>query len=120
MAPIPIRISPPAPPAPFVKHLKNHHMKKIILTSAVLLAFVAVSCKKPYTCTCTTTTTYSGGSPDINKSHVKEYSEKMTQKQAESACDHEEQAIKSTFDASFTENGSQPAFGQVSTTCELQ
>jgi hypothetical protein len=36
-------------------------MKKVLLMAAVVVASLA-SCKKDHTCTCTSTTTYSGGS----------------------------------------------------------
>ncbi len=85
------------------------------------LIMSVTSCKKTYTCECVTTSTYgSGVAPSINKSTVKEYSAKMSEKQAQAACDHEAETIKSTFDNSFTENGSTSNFANVSTDCELK
>ena len=84
------------------------------------LVMSVTSCKKTYTCECETTSNYAGGSPDVNKSTVKEYSAKMSEKQAQAACDHEAETIKSTFVNSFTENGTLSNTANVTTECELK
>jgi hypothetical protein len=86
-------------------------MKKLIILSAALLAFAATSCKKAYTCNCVTTDTYtdpSGNETYVYKNTSKAYSAKMSKKQAESACDHEETAVHSTYLNAYTDNGSSP------------
>lgn len=93
-------------------------MKTILLT-LLLLSFVSISCKKKYTCECTTTSNYAAIT-ETNKSMANTYNSKMTKKQAQSACDHEAQSIKSTFENSFSENGTASTTVTVVTTCELK
>jgi hypothetical protein len=87
----------------------------------VLLGLVA--CKKSYTCNCTTTTAAKDPKyPSVitNVSETKSYSEKMNEKQAKSACSHQAETIKSTYDNSFTENGTRANFADVSVVCEIK
>jgi hypothetical protein len=44
----------------------------------------------------------------------------MTEKQAKSACSHQAETIKSTYDNSFTENGTRANFADVSVVCEIK
>lgn len=73
-------------------------MKHILLAAVSMLAIASVSCKKTYSCDCTTTTTVSipgfGSIPVVTKSN-EAYSAKMTKKQAQAACDHEAITIES-------------------------
>ncbi len=74
-------------------------MKKHLIVTLSLLAFF--SCKKKYTCDCSTlvkmsynsSTNYSG----TFQADKKQYSEKMTKKQAEVACEHQRTAIETDF-----------------------
>ena len=84
----------------------------------IFLAAGTFSCKKNYTCDCTTTWTYSGGT-EVNKNSSKEYSSKLTKKQAEATCDHEAESLESTIQNINTTNGSSPAMGSVMAECEL-
>ncbi|PBQ31869.1 hypothetical protein CNR22_08830 [Sphingobacteriaceae bacterium] len=93
-------------------------MKKII----TLLVFASpglISCKKTYVCECTTSSNYTG-TTDYNKSSAKTYGSKMTKKQATAACDHEAESIESTFENSFSENGTAATNATVMTSCELK
>jgi len=96
------------------------------IKSLCFLLFVLsslVACKKSYTCNCTTTTTAKDPKyPSVitNVSEAKSYSEKMTEKQAKSACSHQAETIKSTYDNSFTENGTRANFADVSVVCEIK
>jgi len=87
-------------------------MKKIILLLfIIIMAFP--SCKKAYTCDCTVTqkiTDDATGDVEtfVYKNNTSVYSEKMTEAQALSACDHEETGIQSNFDALMTDNGTDP------------
>ena len=93
-------------------------MRKIILIVAVFSLGI-VSCKKTYTCECTTSSNYAGITEN-NKSSASNYSTKMTKKQAQSACEHEAQSVKSTFENSFSENGTATTSATVVTNCELK
>jgi len=91
----------------------------------LILIFTGASCKKAYTCQCSTTTTIPSsvtqGDPytTINRSQNIEYSAKMKKKQAEAACEHEQQTISSIMQNGWTENGTYNS-GIVSvTTCDL-
>jgi hypothetical protein len=98
-------------------------MKNLIYFS--VLAMLTVSCKKPYTCECVTTTTlpssFTGGDPYtfVNRSENIEYSEKMKEKQAKAACEHEQQTISTIMYNGWNENGTAPSGIYSSTTCEL-
>lgn len=96
-------------------------MKKLaILLSAVLLGSFA-SCKKAYSCECITTIYASGSTaaPDKYSSKTTTYSEKMAEKQAKSACEHEAVTIKSNLDDVINQAG---ATGLITaaTSCELK
>jgi len=100
--------------------MKNSHL---FLISIVVIAII--SCKKTYTCDCETNTVISfmgSGDSTYTKSKTVPYSEKMTENQAKSACDHEAAAIKTT-EENFINSLFPPGFGiftQVSTTCDLK
>jgi phage-related tail protein len=94
-------------------------MKKIVLLIAAIASLGFASCKKAYTCECTTTIT-SGSFSDSYLSSAKEYSKKMSKKQAQSACDHEAESIQSTANNSITDNGNDPAFAVATTACSLK
>lgn len=97
--------------------LNRKEMRKIILITAII-SLGSVSCKKTYTCECTTSSNYAGAIEN-NKSGATKYDSKMTKKQAQSACDHEAQSIKSTFENSFSENRTAATSATVVTSCEL-
>ncbi len=100
--------------------MKNSHL---FLISIVVIAII--SCKKTYTCDCETNTVISFmGSVDsvYSKSKIVPYSEKMTETQAKSACDHEAESIKTTEENAI-KTYFPPGFGlssNVSTTCDLK
>ena len=100
--------------------MKNSHL---FLISIVVIAII--SCKKTYTCDCETDTVISfmgSGDSIYSKSKTVPYSEKMTEKQAQSACDHEASSIKTTEENAI-KNQIPSGLGistQVSTTCDLE
>lgn len=67
------------------------------------------SCKKTYTCNCSTSYTYKssngGYSNIIIPANGASYSEKMTEKKAKVACQHEQTAIQTNFTNGITGNG---------------
>ena len=95
-------------------------------TIPVLFAIAAVlaGCKKTYTCECVTTDRYDDGSTVETvtyKSAGGEYSAKMSKKQAEAACNHEEEATESAYTNWWTDNGTVPLDGiSTSTECTLK
>lgn len=96
-------------------------MKTFFLIALMILGLS--SCKKKYTCDCITTenkgrrgfvmiSTYKNSSTP--------YSEKMTKKQAEASCKHEEEAISSSYKNWRTENGTTAdPDASTSTSCNL-
>ena len=78
----------------------------------VLLAGLALaSCKKEYSCDCTSTVTFTDNGFSYTqyfKNESTPYSQKLSEKQAESVCDHEEETIASTLRNNITANGTQP------------
>lgn len=96
-----------------------------LLLSAGLLF---VSCKKNYTCECSSVITLYYESdkkfhtdPPYNN-HTAPYSEKMKKKQAIAACEHEQRVTQSNLVNAFTANGRDPfrAGESVVTTCKLK
>lgn len=81
---------------------------KAIITFSVLIILLS-SCKKNYVCNCITYVTYKTSSGYFNtKSYPGDktkYNEKLTEKQARSACSHMETAIQSNITNWFTYNG---------------
>jgi hypothetical protein len=67
-----------------------------------MMAFVA--CKKEYTCDCKTTVT-SSNSIEYAKNDSKSYGAKMTKKQAQSACEHEETGLETSYTDVFKNLG---------------
>lgn len=63
-------------------------MKKITLLAVVIGAMSLASCKKNYTCTCTTTDSSSPSDPPI----VTPYTVKETKKKAKDACNKSNQS----------------------------
>lgn len=101
-------------------------MKKIILLFLFIVTFFP-SCKKAYTCDCTVTEKITDDSTGVvetfvYKNNTSVYSEKMTEAQALSACDHEEIGIQSNFDALMTDNGKNPPDPNdvVTTDCKIK
>jgi len=83
-------------------------MKKKSVLPLALVLFSLVSCRKQYTCNCTLTfTTNDNGTQytSVYKNTATTYDEKMKEKQAKAACDHEATAMQSTFTGLFTNNG---------------
>lgn len=84
-------------------------MRLLLLFPFILLGF---GCKKSYQCNCTTTVVmkFSSGSTDtrIFPNTPEAYSEKLTKKQAEASCEHQEQAVLSSFTNAWTNNGMFP------------
>ncbi|PBQ31868.1 hypothetical protein CNR22_08825 [Sphingobacteriaceae bacterium] len=96
------------------------------MKTASLLALMILglsSCKKSYSCECVTTET-TGRRGFVSTSTYKNtetpYDQKMTKSQAQAACQHEEEAIQSSYTNWWTENGttSDPSVS-VSTSCDL-
>jgi hypothetical protein len=69
--------------------------------TALLLFFVTavlVSCKKQYACRCTVSVyDYNETVPRVFKSETTPIEKKMTKKQAEDMCDHQEAALNATY-----------------------
>jgi hypothetical protein len=96
-------------------------MKKITLLAAVIVVASFTSCKKAYTCSCSTVFTYSTGSPDTYKDDAKAYSKKMNKKTAQAACDEKKAAIDADYKNALTNNGTDPNPGvTTATTCDLK
>ncbi|MES2679907.1 MAG: hypothetical protein V4635_08490 [Bacteroidota bacterium] len=103
-------------------------MKAIIFL--VLATALCVSCKKSYTCECTTNTVvtvpafpgYPGGTFTLpSQTESKAYSEKMTKSQAKSACEHEKETLEATAKDAFAKNQFLKSFKySLSTTCFVQ
>lgn len=93
-------------------------MKNIL--GIVLAALFFTGCKKQYSCECSVHSQYINGDSETNHSEIKEYNRKMKKKEAQAACEHESEAIKTTFMNSYTENGTQAALGGVTVTCVLK
>ena len=84
-------------------------MIKQLLFSGMLLLILG-SCKKNYTCECTTTLKYPSSLTGQNMTVVLhgstvKYSEKLSRTQAEAACIHEETAIQTNVINWDTRNG---------------
>ena len=97
-------------------------MKSFFLFALLLLSLS--SCKKSYTCDCVTTEN-KGRRGFVMTSTYKNtstsYSEKMTKKQAQAACKHEEEAITSSYKNWRTENGTTAdPDANTSTSCNLK
>lgn len=89
------------------------------------LGLVLASCKKEYTCDCTTTDTYTDNNGvkvvTAVENDSKAYSAKMTEKQAKAACEAEAPAIESNFlDLYESLNGAPPEGELIETTCKLK
>ncbi|MBL7933767.1 MAG: hypothetical protein JNL60_17825 [Bacteroidia bacterium] len=92
-----------------------------------LLTLSLCSCKKNYTCECNTTVTYYS-SPDsrfytiVIPGNKNRYSEKMSIKNAKSACEHEQVAVQTNFTNWLTNNGRYTlrAGESVQTSCGLK
>ncbi len=84
--------------------------KHLLLAGLVML--LLSSCKKIYTCECTTNYTYKSSSGSLftvaYPGETMEYSEKMKEKQAKAACAHEVPTIESDFTKFITDNGRVP------------
>jgi len=98
-------------------------MKRNSLFVCGVLMFLLISCKKEHTCDCITThvDNASGAITKEIKSTSKVYSEKMTEKQAKAACNHEAEAVNSSYENYWSNNGAvvDPSFS-TSTNCQLK
>jgi hypothetical protein len=86
-------------------------MKKLILLFLAGTLILSISsCKKTYTCSCSTTYTFknsnnNGYTTIIIPAEKKAYSRKMSEKKAKVACTHEGVAIQTNFENGITGNG---------------
>ena len=84
-------------------------MKTLFFLFITLICFS--SCKKVYTCECNTTFTQklSNGNfiTEVIPGNKTPYSEKLSNSQAEAACEHEEVATETSFTNTMTDNGNQ-------------
>lgn len=103
-------------------------MKKYLIYCLFPLLFLA-SCKKTYTCECYTTVVFEVESPNgryfasvVVPGSKTPYSQKLTERQARSACQHEEAATESNFKNAFTNNGRAPLLPgeSIKTSCGLK
>jgi hypothetical protein len=91
-------------------------------TLFLILVLFLVSCKKKYNCSCSTTIidTYYY-SQAYHVSETKPMSKKMTKKEAEAVCEHEEKNINDTYMNLFTNSGTQSSYGMSATTvCKIK
>ncbi len=83
------------------------------------------SCKKSYTCSCSTSWTYKSSSGNYNTQTFagdkSAYGSKLTKKQAKNACEHERVATETNFTNVITDNGYYPlvAGESVNTSCSI-
>ena len=71
-------------------------MKKAAALIIIFLSFGFLSCKKSYSCACTTTVTFPGKAP-YESSNVQFLGQKSTKKQAESVCRASEAQLNDHF-----------------------
>jgi hypothetical protein len=87
-------------------------MNQFIQITSVLFVLILCSCKKNYTCNCTTELKFktNSGSYDTRYFPAKKepYSSKMSKKQAESSCEHQRTAIETNFTSAYTDAGQFP------------
>jgi hypothetical protein len=96
-------------------------MKKITILAVAALAISFASCKKSYTCACTTTLNFSGSTPSTYKDDATSYSKKMNKKTAEAACDNKKASLDASWKNGLTDNGTDPNPGvTASTSCDLK
>jgi hypothetical protein len=104
-------------------------MKVAILPALTIVMLSLVSCKKTYTCACTSTysvTTSSGSSVVTNSGYYDDgggaYGKKMNKKTAQAACDAEKASFEKAMMNTYTNNGSEPldANESLSTECTLK
>jgi hypothetical protein len=96
-------------------------IKFLLLASILYLT----ACKKTYTCECNTTYTFRNNGGGLHTITVpgnsEPYSEKMKEKQAKTACEHEEVAIQTDFSNAVTNNSGQMQPGEsIKTSCGLK
>lgn len=100
----------------------RRHLSLLVILLAGTFAF---SCKKVYTCDCLTseqiTPTTAQRQTNFYSNGAKPYPVKMTQKQANSACEHEKEAIQSSYENWWTKNDSlQRSNVVIRTNCTLR
>ncbi len=114
-----------------IRSFKIQTMRKAHIFIIIVVTLIVASCKKEYTCDCTTNTVVKTSIPGFPSTPItipsstssKAYSEKMTNAQATAACDHEKLTLESTQEAAFREGfGQYAAFitFSYSTRCSLK
>ncbi len=98
---------------------------KIVIYLAIGILFVGTtSCGKYYSCECTTTSVINAGGTTTStfKGTSSTFGRRMKKAEAQSACDHEREAIESSVNKGATDNGNYPlTFGSsITTACELK
>jgi hypothetical protein len=82
----------------------------LLLLCPLLLSIT--SCKKTYTCTCNTDYTFKNTNGSYTSvvipANGPAYTEKMKEKKAKAACQHEQTAIQTNFTNGITESGKYP------------
>jgi hypothetical protein len=81
-------------------------MKILNILLILLGIFFSSSCKKVYTCSCTTTLLYTSGGAVNYLDNSEKYSEKMNKRTAESACENKEKSLNSSYSNALSNNGS--------------
>lgn len=101
-------------------------MKNLLVISGALILFLA-SCKKEFTCTCTTTYVFknnntSGFVTTVIPGNDVKYAKKLSQKQANASCDDEQNSVQTSFINSATNSGTRPLQSgeSVTTSCGLK
>ena len=100
-------------------------MKKITLLAAVIAVASFASCKKAYTCACTTTVTSpnylgTGTTTNVYNDDAAAYGKKMNKKTAQSACDAEKASMEQTFKNAETSNGQYTSTSVSTVDCTLK
>lgn len=102
-------------------------MTKSLLLLPGLALLALSSCKKTYTCECSTDFTYRSSSSGslftaTYPGETTQYSEKMREKQAKAACAHEAPTIEKNFSNFITDNGKFPLKSgeKITTSCSIK
>ena len=99
-------------------------MKNLVFLILGIIVLSTTSCGKYYSCECTTTTVINAGGSTTStfKGTSSTYGKRMKQTEAQSACDHEREAIESSVNRGATDNGNYPlTYGSsITTACELK
>jgi hypothetical protein len=93
-------------------------MKKVLFSAILLVNLTTItSCKKAYSCECTTVSTINGVSEETTSSIP--LSEKMKEKQGEASCNQTEDQMNSLNDELVADTAN-VTYDDLTTTCDLK